>query len=315
MDLDKRGKRARRALILGVVVLAFFGLFKWLTVATPVSEDAAIELFEDENRAQGPHRIAKRLKPEDATPDRQARKTSKKGDARSQPDPKRGVSPSGSGPIEEKMSSETVDLAVVPNEGVYEYETEGGESVSAYKFRNFPSRTYRSVIHTGSASWVERHTFISERQTWTAFRSEGASLVCDWARQYVEFGEGRHTFKFDERVDFDRPVRVLRLPWEVGRTWEGSFEDANGQNIYGTYTVTTGTRSRLDVGGESVEAWLEEVVLSIHGDYEGTIAVKRWTSPAYGVAVREETVADVQKGPLTYKADWTAQLSSLEPAR
>jgi hypothetical protein len=71
----------------------------------------------------------------------------------------------------------------------------------------------------------------------------------------------------------------------------------------------------MDVGGESVEVWMEDLVLRLHGDYEGTTEVKRWTSTAYGLPIREESVADVSMGPIHYSADWKLQLTSLEPER
>ncbi len=320
MDLDKPAHRRRWPWILLVVLLAAFGLFKWLTVGTPVTKKDAIASFEHENGAEGPHKVAKDVK---AKPTAEKKRRSQKpaGDKRAA-----GHSPSGSEeapPVSgsgrsAKAAPGPITTAVVPAEGVYSYATEGGEQISGYKFRHFPDTTYRTVVHTGSRSWIEHHLFLKQRQSWTAFRSEGTALLADWTRQYIAFGGDDGLVPLDERVDFSPPLRLLWLPWELDRTWSGSWEDTDrtdGRNFYGSYTVTTATHEYIEVAGETVEVWMEALTLQIHGTFEGSTEVKRWTSPAYGVAVREECVADVSEGPLHYTADWNLQLSSLRPAR
>lgn len=318
MDGEQPKSKRRWPWIVLVVLLAAFGLFKWLTVATPVTKKDAIALFEDENSAEGPHRLATEVKAEPTSNKqrslRHRRAAGRSRPGRAQKDP---LSGSGSGPSAPSAPSAPgpITTAVVPAEGVYTYATKGGEQISGAQFRDFPDITYRSVVHTGSRSWTEHHTFIKQRQTWASLRSEGTALLADWTRQYIAFGGDEGWVPIDERIDFDPPLRLLWLPWGLDRTWEGSFEDANGENIYGSYTVTTATHEYIDVAGEAVEVWMEHITIQIHGDFEGATEVKRWTSPAYGIAVREESVADVSKGPLHYTADWSVQLTSLEPAR
>lgn len=317
MDGDTPKQKRRWPVILLVVLVAAFGLFKWLTVATPVTKKDAISLFAHENREEGPHKLAKEVKAE-ATSEKEKEKEKRLRQKRpadsSRPGRAHKAPVAGSGPPTIPTAPGPITTAVVPDEGVYTYETDGGERISGAEFRSFPDTTYRSVVHTGSRSWTEHHTFIKQRQTWTSFHSEGTAMLADWTRQYVAFGGDSGSVPIDERIDFDPPLRLLWLPWQLDRIWQGSYEDANGQNIYGSYTVTTATHEYIDVAGEAVEVWMEEITIQIHGDYEGTTEVKRWTSPSYGVAVREESVADVWKGPIHYSADWSLQLTSLDPA-
>jgi hypothetical protein len=312
---EPRHKR-RWPWILLLVLLAGFGLFKWLTIATPVTRKEAIATFQDENRAEGPHKLAKEVKAEPPSDKNKKERGGHRGiAAHAHPGSPKGNSVSGSGPSS-SVGAGPITTAVVPVEGVYTYATKGGEQVSGYKFRDFPDTTYRTLVHTGPRSWTEHHFFIKQRQTWTAFRSEGTSLLADWTRQYLSFGKDNYESPpIDRRIDFDPPLRVLWLPWDLDRTWEGSYEDANGQNIYGSYTARTAIHEYIDVAGEAVEVWMEDLTLQIHGQYEGSTEVKRWTSPLYGVAVREEAVASVWQGPLHYVGDWSVQLTSLEPAR
>jgi hypothetical protein len=314
MGEEERQHRRKWPWILLLVLLAGFGLFKWSTIATPVTKKDAIASFEDENSAEGPHKLAKEVKAEPTSKKKQKRERHESAARHSlSASPEDGsVSRSGTSV---PMAPGPITTAVVPAEGVYTYATEGGEQISGTWSRDFPDNTYRTVVHTGPRSWTERHFFIAQRQTWASFHSEGPFLLADWTRQYLAFGpDGDYAVKRNVRIDFDPPLRVLWLPWELDRTWGGSFEDAK-RNIYGSYTVTTATHQYIDVAGKAVEVWMENITIEFHGAYEGSTEVKRWTSPAYGVAVREECVADARDGPLHYTADWSLQLTSLEPAR
>lgn len=319
-EASRHGGRLRAVAIV-VLVIGVVGvlLFKWITVATPISKSQALEIFEEDNEEAGSQKIARHLRGQgrDKSEARGPRLGRGRENAREQT---RKAGGSNSSSSQDPASSGaapgflTMPIRSVPEEGVYTYLTDGSEQMNGQGFREFPDRTYRNVVHTGSRSWTEHHVLLEERQMWSSFSVDGTSQVLNWTRQVVEFGGP--IADQDETFDFEPPLRLWWLPWTSGRTWEGEWTSSNEDGeSYGTYEVTTTDHGYLGIGDEKVEVWLEEISFVSHGHIAGTVEVKRWTSPEYGIAVREEFLGDVKKGPLTYETEYSVELTALEPAR
>ncbi|HVF52338.1 MAG TPA: hypothetical protein VNC78_01895 [Actinomycetota bacterium] len=314
----KHGRLRATIVVLLVVTVAGVIGFKWFTTATPVSETEALQIFDENNAAAGPQEIADGLKgkggPHRGKGSRKpgAKGSPRAGEARSGKQARVG-SPRGAASVEAGSASVAEGPMAVPAEGVYAYRTDGGERISGYEFRRFPSRSYRNVVHTGSRSWVEHHTFLREHQGWSSFRLEEAAVLTDWTRQRVEFGPVVE----DELLEFHTPLPLTWLPWESGRSWEGAVEGETDDGPFqGSFSASTGAYSRIQVGDEVVGVWLEEMSFVLHGvDFDASVDLRRWTSPELGVTVREEVVADARKGALTYTAEWSLDLLSTDPER
>ncbi len=312
----KPGRLRTRILVLLAITVAGVACFKWFTAATPVSKYEALQIFEEDNASAGAQTIdddlkAKRDRRRDNPHRPRGPRNSGGREAGTRREPRAG---SPRKPGSEQTGSDPVVMPpmVVPAEGVYAYRTEGGEQIPGYE-RRFPSSTYRNVVHTGSRSWTEHHTFLQEHQGWSSFRSDGTAVLVDWTRQRVVFGPVVE----DETLQFHTPLLLSWMHFEEGRRWEGELEGETDDGPFqGFFSASTGTSSRLQVGDEVVRVWLEEMSMELHGqDFDATLELRRWISPEYGVTVREEVVADARKGVLTYTAEWSLDLLSIRPER
>lgn len=54
--------------------------------------------------------------------------------------------------------------------------------------------------------------------------------------------------------------------------------------------------------------------VDLKGEFNGTVRVKYWFAPRYGVTVREEYYAHAQVGPIKNWGEWFVKLRSLKPA-
>ncbi len=193
-----------------------------------------------------------------------------------------------------------------PDEGLYSYDTDGGEKLSGISVRRFPPVTRRAIIHRNAPQeWSDYHEFLSERKTWGNYRfSDDVGRMTLSSRQYVEF----YTQKQDRTIVFDPPVLTSPVPWQPGQTWKGSYDG----KVYGTYTGRSELR-KTTVGGRQIEVWSDILRLEMHGEVEGVVNAERWLSPETGLTVFEHYVAVAKVEAFDYSAEWTVRIRSLEP--
>lgn len=298
----------RRTLLIALplAVIAGTGVCRWLTNATPVSKEAAVDAFRTEQQKQDAQLPREAVQPPEQSgtgtesAGRRDDPAVRSGGGSREESPTTTATPSGG-------AGDVPDAArpVRPARGVYTYDTTGGESISGYRFRKFPDRTFRTVVHTGAETWTDHHFFLEERQAWVAFLLRPDGRVVEWTRNKLVFG----ALTFDSTINFSPPMRSTIVPWEGGRRWEGSFEG----KTYGTYKGTTIDHAVVGVGAVQVPTWIDQLEFELHGELEGRVLAKRWISPERGVTVREEYDADVKNGPVTYTAKWTVHLADLDP--
>lgn len=119
-----------------------------------------------------------------------------------------------------------------PDEGLYSYDTDGGEKLSGVTVRRFPPVTRRAIIHRNAhQEWSDYHEFLTERKTWGNYRfSDAVGRMTLSSRQYVEF----YTQKQDRTIVFDPPVLTSPVPWQAGQTWKGSYVRQGLWHLHGS---------------------------------------------------------------------------------
>jgi hypothetical protein len=313
---------ARKKVILGVVVA--FGLFVILLLlalnrVTPVEHEEAVRRFHEERKTIGQH------PKEEPAPATKARAKDRPGRAQrvsAAPDEAPGSTPSvavvPSGATTEKQDPAkkaeeaepepwpVMPVVVRPAEGVYTYRTDGHEGFEGIFDREFPPVSYRTIIHTGERTWSDHTIFSEERESWSSFVFTQGQRRVPSQRNRIRFA----AYERDETVTFEPPLLSTMYPWELGRTWRGTFSG----ETYGSFEAETAHREYVTVGTERVPAWGDRLDVELHGRIEGEVTVTRWLSPEHGLTLREEYRADAYLGPLHYIAEWSVTLRSVRPS-
>ena len=197
-----------------------------------------------------------------------------------------------------------------PEDGVYQYATDGGEAVAAPGgSRDYPQRTTISVTEDG-CGYIERWSVLDER--WDERETcTGADAGLNTQISFREFFgvEQEHVFACDEQRPADPGAR------EPGSSWAITCE-AEDSRMDGTIEVVD--VETLDVGGAAVETVHLRLDGELSGDLEGRQQTDRWIAPGHGdLLVREEsqTRATVSSpmGEVDYREDYRLDLLSLRP--
>jgi hypothetical protein len=192
-----------------------------------------------------------------------------------------------------------------PDEGLYSYDTDGGERLSGVPVRSFPPVTRRAIIHRNTPQeWSDYHEFLEERKIWTNYRFGGPGRMTLSSRQYVQF----YTEKQDRTIVFNPPLLNSPVPWHTGQSWKGSFDG----KVYGTYTGRSELQ-KTTVGERQIEIWKDVLHVEMHGEVEGVVDVERWLSPETGLNIFEHYLATAQVEAFQYSAEWKVRIKSLEP--
>jgi hypothetical protein len=192
----------------------------------------------------------------------------------------------------------------LPPEGVYEWSVDGIERAPGVE-RRMPSRSHRLIQHTGADSWTEHHIFSEEKEMWFGLLLTDGCVATKSSRNRVVMGP----VTADKTVTFDPVAIASRTPYELGRTWKGSWSGKTS----GTYTGRTFEHTWLNIGGERVEVWGSEIVMTMHGEVEGNVITRTWVSPKYSLAVKQYQKTNVESGPGSYFSEWTGQTLTLNP--
>jgi hypothetical protein len=239
--------------------------------------------------------------PGDATPDQDARQAADTGADETAP------AEDETAPPEQRPSDEGPRG---PEEGVYQYATDGGEGVAVPNgSRDYPERTTISVTEDG-CGYVERWSVLDERwderETCTGDEAGLASQTS--FREF--FGvEREHTFVCDEQ----RPRGAAAQ--EPGTSWEITCE-AEDARMEGTIEVVG--LVVLEVGGTAVRTVHLRLDGEVSGDLEGHQQTDRWLASDHGgLLIREEskTRARVSSpmGEVDYREEYRIDLLSLRP--
>lgn len=196
-------------------------------------------------------------------------------------------------------------LKIRPAEGVYLYDTEGGEKLQGVSLREFDPVTRRYIYHRAAPNeWGDHHWFFEERKTWGEYRFGTQGRLNLSSRQYVAFGPQKE----DRTITFDPPALTSPMPWRAGQTWEGSYRG----KVYGDYRGRSEAKE-MRLEGRTYEIWADTINLTMHGEVEGAVTAERWIAPETGITFYEHYVANAQVGAFIYSAEWKVRLKSVTP--
>ena len=200
---------------------------------------------------------------------------------------------------------------VMPAEGVYTYVGRGRESVDPVPPREFPRVTQRIITHEDHDTWVEHHIFSEERASWTRHTVSETFRLVHGQRNYIKMGP----YDEDKTFPFNPPIQTAVFPTHVGASWSdrSTGRTNDGEDYTATWTVKAVENSKWDIDGVRTRVLGFEFFVKLEGEFNGTVSVKYWYAPRYGLTVREEYYADAQVGPLKYWGEWFVRLRSLTP--
>lgn len=308
--MSDRGRRgAVLALAVATLLVGLGGVgYRWMFTSTEVSSDEALRRFREGrptpegSPTPGPTPTADLTVAATPTPEPDRGPSEATVSVTPTPTPMRTPPPTGPGGF----------VLAPPEEGVYEWRTEGWEQVKAgpgpASRRDLPENSRRIVTVEGERTWLNDHIYSEEHEEWFPLTISEQGVASASYRIRVTFGPVTQ----DQKLDFTPPVRFSVFPLEVGQQWQGSWEDAE-DNTRGTYVGRTFEHTTLDIGGEQVEVWGIEVDMEMEGDTSGTVLTRIWVAPKYRMTVKEFYDQEVESGPGTYEGEWTITLKSTTP--
>lgn len=261
---------------------------------------------------------ASAIAPSTGTPDGPARETatSEAGDAPAEPQsgslPQQQTSTPGSEPPREGAAEAQPHLTV-PDEGVYTYATDGGESVDALggARHEYPDRTTITVRHTG-CGYTARWEPLRER--WEEFdicRAEDRAWMRTITLYHEFFGRGmRHDYTCGDAAT------IAEASSEPGQRWSWDCHSDGGSMHTVIEVVEFATR---DVGGQPVEAVHVLIHNTMEGDTRGTreadVWYDRWSGLELSGTYDTDTTVDTPMGPSRYVERFSRTLTDLQPRR
>jgi hypothetical protein len=200
-----------------------------------------------------------------------------------------------------------------PAEGVYQYRTAGGESVSLLSaHHDYPADTYAVVRHTGGCGWHIRAEVVREHVDERTMCSEAGRLLQHAQSREVEFFSTRDGGEY--RCD---PPQVQHAVGD--RRGATSVVDCtDGKGSFARLVRTTLGSEQLVVGGVPVEVLRLRVDGTLTGRYRGTSVDLLAIDAATGLPLVWErsvdTQADAFGSSIRYQEQARFDLVSLTPA-
>lgn len=218
-------------------------------------------------------------------------------------------------PIRQQKPSTPTTIAVPafapPAEGVYVYETTGGESVSlGGAHHDYPARTYATVRRQSGCEWRLEQPIVKEHVDTRVF-CDGPDRLLFASQATTETFYGSTV---TEEVRCDPPQIVLRSGEVPGSAREAVCRGADSDM---RTRVTRLAPSTLAVDGTAVE--VEHVLIEavLRGRARGSSRVEQWWLPSSGLLVREtravSTTGHQFGATIDYKERATFLLRSLKP--
>jgi hypothetical protein len=202
---------------------------------------------------------------------------------------------------------------VLPEQGVYAYETTGGERVSLFGARHdYPERTFATVRHLGGCRWEARNDVIAEHVD--------IRTLCNDDRSFLQLRQERRVTFFGKQdgasMDCAPPLTLYRAGDARGTRTETLCSDDKGSNVR-LRSVFLGIEE-IVIGAKRVEAVhvLDDGTCS--GRVQGTSVDELWLHPETGMTLRwhrtVDTIATAFGGAkVRYTEEATFQLESLKP--
>lgn len=330
LDLYGSGINWRKAVSIVAVmsmivgVLGFFG-YRWLTTSTPVTQDQALQMFQEESRqadesaaASGSGSKEERSKGSESDaksnggsndPSKSTDQSSGSGGGGSSPKNDQTAVAAGTGSEQsstaaKKKSSRGYDYPTTPEEGVYSWNTEGWEEAAGIR-REFPRESQRIITASDGDSYKQHHYFSEEREIWSEFVTSDKGMHMASQRNRAKFGPVTN----DSTITFS-PAMLVGLAYpEVGKSWSGSWKGKTS----GTYAARIFDHGTMTVGGESLEVWGYELRLQMKGELDGTVFARIMYAPEHALTVQENYKQDIQSERGRYRAEWSVTLKSTTP--
>jgi hypothetical protein len=196
----------------------------------------------------------------------------------------------------------------LPEPGVYQYRTTGGEHVSFLDYRRHYTRTTMRVVTRRGCGVREEHWFLVQHLEYydrcaDMLPSYGTDIAYWWTHGTQDFECGPGSFDMGKGVPGDRV------------TWDCRDEDTRAAQT----TEYLGDEEVV-VDGQAVRARHTRWSTVFSGATRGTAIVEDWFHPANGLVLRERRsiglrVGSVFVGTLAYIDTSEFTLLSLEPAR
>ena len=200
---------------------------------------------------------------------------------------------------------------VRPKDGVYAYDTTGGETASIGGSRHdYPAVTYATVQRRAGCEWLLEQPVVKEHVDRRGFCSRSDSLFFLGQATTISFFGQRGT----DESHCDPPQRVLRHGEPVGARAEYLCRSAENEM---RVSVTRLRPESIQVAGRLVE--VEHVLTegAVSGRATGTSRVEQWWLPSSGLLVREVRTVTSRAhefgGDVDYREKATFHLRSLDP--
>lgn len=216
--------------------------------------------------------------------------------------------PSASGPSEPPAPHLTV-----PEEGVYTYATDGGESVDSLggARHDYPDETTITVRRTG-CGYTARWEPLRER--WEEFdicRDDDRAWMRTITVYHEFFGHGmRHDYVCGESAT------IAEASSQAGQRWTWECRSDHGSMTTVVEIVGFATR---DVGGQPVEAVHVRQRSTMDGDVRGTREADVWYARGSGLELEgtyeTDSTVDTPMGPSRYVERFSRTLTDLDPRR
>lgn len=203
--------------------------------------------------------------------------------------------------------------ATIPEEGVYTYATDGGESIDTLggARHEYPDRTTITVRHT-DCGYTARWEPLRER--WEEFdvcRGDHRRWMRTITLYHEFFGRGmRHAYTCGEDATLADGSSASDQRW----TWECHTDGGSMR----TAIEVVGFETR-DVGGEPVEAVHVRIRNTMEGDTRGTRHADVWYDRRSGLELHgtydTDATVDTPTGPSRYVERFRRTLTDLQPRR
>ena len=202
---------------------------------------------------------------------------------------------------------------LLPDEGVYTFDTEGFEETNALggARHDYPKQTAYVVRHT-ECGWTERWQPLRERYDEALLCHEPTGVGIRRFTTYHEF------FQRGLTSVYDCPPGNLVRPWDAkpGHRWTWKCEGKDGAV---TSNSTFVGRQSLTIGGQAIEAEYAKYESQTTGANRGTLLQERWFHPTTGMLLQLKvdvrTNSDSPFGAVDYREQYRITLTSLTPRR
>jgi hypothetical protein len=240
------------------------------------------------------------------------------------PGPSRPSVPAPASPVTKAVAARsgapgTLDRPVVtvpftpPVEGVYAYETDGGESISlGGAHHEYPSTTYATVRHAEGGLWDVAWPIIKEHVDSYRFASgRGRALQLSEGQRVTFYGQT------DGMTYTSDPSQVVAdVNAAPNSHADFVFRGAN-QADYAENRLTYLGRERVRIGTATIEAFHTVIDATLHGKAEGRSRVEMWLHPDTGAVLKMrrtlDSTAHAVFGTVHYAERATFVLRSLTP--